>query len=346
MAIIVYAHFHQCEQEIYRQLFAPMGDLTPVVQALPPQAALLDLSGAVRYFDLHPTDLAQLLQLRVLARFGVTTTLGIGPNRLLATLAAHTVDRGNIEQIPDDPQAITAFLAPLPVRALPDVGPALERTLASYGLTTLADLHALPLPTLQRITSTATGRLLAERAAGRDPRTVQPQGPPATINAHRTFDHDTTSPHTTRRALLAVAVELGARLRTSGQVTRRLDLEVRYADRTTTTRSRTLTEATDHTATLQQSLYALFDSLALQRARLRSIAVRAQGLAPVESASVQLTFDRPTELKRTLEPTIDRVLARFGAQALTPAALAPPPARRGGVQPMIGIGADGGSAAA
>ncbi|MEZ0092501.1 hypothetical protein [Streptacidiphilus sp. EB129] len=328
MAIIVYAHFHRCQEEIYRQLFAPMEDLTPVVQALPPDAALLDLSGATRYFDLHPTDLAQLLQLRVQARYGVTTTLGIGPNRLIATLAAQTTDPGTIHQIPNDPTAITTLLDPLPVRALPDVGPAVERTLAGYGLTTISDLRTVPLPTLQRMTGATTGRLIAERVTGTDPRTVQPQGPPASISARRTFEHDTTNPTATRRAALSIAVELGARLRTSGQVTRRMDLEVRYADRTTTTRSRTLPEATDHTATLQQTAYTLLDSLALQRARLRAITVRVHGLAPSESASVQLTFDQRTELKRSLEPTVDRAIARFGAPALRPASLVLPATHR------------------
>ena len=318
---IAYAHLHRPSAETYRQLFAVLADVTPVVQALPPDAALLDLTGALRYFDRTPAELATLLQVKVLARFGIRTTVGIGPNRMLATLAAQTATPAAAHVLPEDPREISVFLDPFPLQVLPDVGRRTSRTLAGYGLTTVADLRAVPLTTLQRITGASTGRLLAERAQGRDPRTVRPGGPPATLTARRAFDRDTVDPDTVRRALLSTALELGAQLRGSGQVTGRLELEVRYADRSATTRARTLREPTDHTAALQQQLHELHDSLGLQRARQRSLTVRAQALRPVEASSVQLTFDRRVELGRRLDPVLDRATTRFGPHALTRAAL-------------------------
>ncbi|MFC1430283.1 hypothetical protein ACEZDB_06355 [Streptacidiphilus sp. N1-3] len=327
---LAYAHLHRPALETYRQVFTVLADLTPVVQALPPYAALLDLTGALRYFDRTPAELAQLLQLKVVARFGIQTTVGIGPNRMLATLAAQTATPDAAHVLPDDPQRITGFLDPFPVQVLPDVGARTSRALAGYGLTTVADLRTVPLATLQRITTASTGRLLAERARGHDPRTVRPGGPPVVLTARRGFDRDTVDSDTARRALLSTALELGAQLRGSGQVTGRLELEVRYADRSVTTRARTLREPTDHTAALQQQLHDLYSSLGLQRARQRSLTVRAQALRPVESASVQLSFDRRTERGRRLDPVVDRATTRFGPHALTRAALVtgPPAAVR------------------
>lgn len=319
---IAYAHLHHPTDETYRQAFTVLADLTPAVQALPPDAALLDLTGALRYFDRTPAQLGKLIQLKVLARFGVQTTVGIGPNRMLATLAAQTAAPTTVRIVTD--QESTAFLDPLPVHALPDIGPKSSKQLATYGLTTVADLRTLPVPTLQRITGTGTGRLLSEHAHGHDPRTVQPQGPPTTLAARRNFHRDTIDPDTTHRALLSCALELTARLRSSAQVADRLELEIRFADRTSTTRSRTLREATDHTATVHQQIHDLYAGLGLQRARLRSLTVRAQGLRPVENASVQLTFDRRSELRRRLDPVMDRATARFGPSALTRAALVAP----------------------
>ena len=100
-----------------------------------------------------------------------------------------------------------------------------------------------------------------------------------------------------------------------------LAVAVRLADRSSTTRTRTLREATDHTAALQHAIADLYDTLALQRARLRSVTVRAQQLSPFEDSSVQLTFDRHTELRRRLDPLLDRANARSGADALHFAAL-------------------------
>ena len=319
---IAYAHLHRPGDETYRQLFAVLADLTPTVQALPPEAALLDLTGALRYFDSSPAELAVLLQVKVVARFGVETTVGIGPNRMLATLAAQTAAHAGVQVLPDDPERIAAFLDPLPIQVLPGIGPRTSRTLASYGLATVADLHPVPLSTLQRITDAGTGRLLAERARGHDPRAVQPGGPPAALTARRDFDRATVDPDAVRRALLSCALELGAGLRGSGRVAGRLELEVRFADRSGATRSRTLREPTDHV--LQEPLYGLHQSLGLQRARLRGMTVRVLALRPVESSAVQLTFDRRTELRRRLDPVLDRAAGRFGAQALTRAALVPP----------------------
>jgi DNA polymerase IV len=321
---IAHTLLHRPSDESYRQLFAVLADVTPSVQALPPDAALLDLTGALRYFDSTPADLATLLQVKLLARFGVQSTVGLGPNRMLATLAAQTADPTAVRIVPDDPEAITAFLGPLPVRALPGTGTRTGRALAAYGLATVAELRGVPLATLQRITGASTGRLLAERARGHDPRAVQPGGPPAVLAARRAFDRDTLDPDTTRRALLSCALELSARLRGSGQVTGRIELEIRYADRSGTSRSRTLREPTDHTTALQSQLYGLYDSLGLQRARLRAMTVRALGLRPVEQATVQLTFDHRAELRRRLDPVMDRAVTRFGPGALTRAALVVP----------------------
>ena len=318
---VAYVHLHRPSEETYRQLFEVLADITPTVQALPPDAALLDLTGALRYFDSTPADLALLLRVKIAARFGIRTTIGIGPNRMLATLAAQTTGPATTHVLPDDPQQIAAFLGPFPLQLLPDVGPKTSRALAKYGLTTVADLRTVPVATLQRITTASTGRLRAERAHGRDPRTVRPGGPPATLSARRAFKRDTVDPDATRRALLSTALELGARLRSSGQVAGRLELEVRYADRSSTTRARTLREPTNHTAALQQQIYDLHDSLGLQRARQRSLTVRAQAVSPVEFAAVQLTFDRRTELRRRLDPIMDRATTRFGPHALTRATI-------------------------
>ncbi|WP_263101169.1 hypothetical protein [Kitasatospora sp. DSM 101779] len=81
-----------------------------------------------------------------------------------------------------------------PVQALPGVGPKLGRALARYGIAITGELADLPLPTLQRIAGTSTARLRHERANGRDPRTVAPSGPPASITATRRFPADVLDP--------------------------------------------------------------------------------------------------------------------------------------------------------
>lgn len=321
---VLHLRFHRVGLETYRELFTVLGDITPVVQALPPDSALLDLAGATRYFGQSPAELADRLQTRIAARYGLVSTGGLGPNRLLATLAADTAPPGTVRVLPDDPAERDRFLRSCRVRALPGVGAVLERSLLRYGIGTIGDLAALPPATVQRIAGASTGRLLHERARGTDRRTVSPGGPPATITSGRRFDRDVLDPAEVRRALLGAATDLGARLRIAGQVARTVELQVTYADRSATTRSRTLVEPTAHTSCLQQTLYAMFSALGLQRARVRAVTARVGELTASAGAAEQLTFDRPTENARALEPVIDRLTTRFGTSTVRPASLLAP----------------------
>ncbi|MER7174224.1 DinB/UmuC family translesion DNA polymerase, partial [Streptomyces mesophilus] len=129
-----------------------------------------------------------------------------------------------------------------------------------------------------------------------------------------------------RAALLALTDRLGLQLRAEAQAARALTLTVRYADRSTTTRTRTLREATAHTPPLTALTYELHDKLALQRARVRSFALRADDLVPAEHTSHQLLFDPVDEKARRIEEAVDRARNKYGAAAVGPAAARPAPA--------------------
>ncbi|WP_242425923.1 hypothetical protein [Streptomyces sp. Root63] len=95
-------------------------------------------------------------------------------------------------------------------------------------------------------------------------------------------------------------------------MTQALTLTVTYADRTQTTRSRTLTEATAHTPALAATARELLTSLGLQRARVRTLALRAERLRPAEHTVHQLTFDDRDQKLRRLEAALDRTAIRYG----------------------------------
>ncbi|MEV7720558.1 hypothetical protein, partial [Streptomyces sp. NPDC088184] len=236
--MILYLHFGDPQPDAtYHQLLGMIGEFTPVAQALPPDAALADVSGSTRYFDRDAAGLAALIRMRAAAVHGLDMTVGIGPNPLLAQLAAHRGTPGAVRTVPDDPAAITRFLAGLPAAALPGVGPATARTLASYGLHTADQIAATPLLTLQRILGTATGRTLRERAAGIDPARVVAGAPPRTFSAEHRFVRDELDTARQRAALTHLTERVGARLRAERQACRSLTLIVQCADRSTTTRS-------------------------------------------------------------------------------------------------------------
>ncbi|MBD0744343.1 hypothetical protein [Streptomyces sp. CBMA152] len=312
-------------------LLGLLGGLTPAVQALPPDSALVDVRGAERYFGWNAAQLASVLRVRALAHCGVGCTIGAGPNPMLARMAARAARPGTTLVL--SPDEVTEFLAEKPVVALDGVGPATARTLCSYGLDSVGKVAAAPLATLQRIVGARAGRELHERALGVDRKTVVPStaahpwlspgGAPA-LGAERYFPRDEVDPERRRRALLSLTEELGVRMRRDGQVCCSLTLTVRYADRSSTTRGRTLREPTAHSPALTALAYAIHDSLGLQRARVRGISLRAEGLMPARRASRQLTFDPTDDRVRRIEAVADRARAKFGQNAVVPGALAEP----------------------
>ncbi|MFF0000931.1 DNA polymerase Y family protein [Streptomyces avermitilis] len=279
-------------------------------------------NGAIPYWKRDARRLTELVQLRALAYFGLHSSAGCAANRMLAAMACALTPPGRRTVVDDSPEAITAFLRPRQVRELPGVGAKTAATLAEYGLHTVGDVADVPQLTLQRVLGARVGRTLHERAQGRDTAVVDPTPTPASISTEHRFARDELGPAQHRRALLALAHDLGARLRGSGQVATGLTCTVLYADSTTTRRSRTLPEATFHTVLLARAAYAVYESLGLQRARVRSIALRADALRPADRATRQLTLDSADDKPLAIEAVADRARARYGHSVLYPAALA------------------------
>ncbi|QCX75566.1 DNA polymerase IV [Streptomyces sp. YIM 121038] len=301
-------------------LLGLLEEFTPVVEALPPDGALADLRGAERYFGRDAVALASVIRVRALALHGVDCLIGAGPGPTLARVALRDARPGVPCAVPVD--AAAEFLAEKPVAVLPGVGPATARTLCEYGLDTLGRVAAAPLSTLQRLIGAKAGRELRERAGGVDRGRVVPNAVSRSLATERAFSHDEIDPGRHRRALLSAAEELGTRLRALDKVCRTLTLTVRYADRSATTRGRTLKEPTAHSAELTRAAYGLYEALGLQRARVRAIALRAEGLGPADQAAHQLTFDPADERARRIEAVADRARRKFGATAIVPGSLA------------------------
>jgi nucleotidyltransferase/DNA polymerase involved in DNA repair len=304
----------------FPELLGLLEEFTPVVEALPPDTALADLRGAERYFGRDAVELASVIRVRSLALYGVDCVIGAGPGTMLARMALRDARPGVTRAVAAD--AVREFLAEKPVGALPGVGPATARTLCEYGLDTLGRVAAAPLSTLQRLVGARAGRELHEKANGVDRGRVVPNAVARSLAAERPFDRDELDPDRHRRALLSAAEELGARLRALEKVCRTLTLTVRYADRSATTRSRTLAEPTAHSAALTRAAYGLYGALGLQRARVRVLVLRVEGLDPADQACHQLTFDPADEKARRVEEAADRARARFGPRAVMPGSLA------------------------
>ncbi|WP_326648857.1 MULTISPECIES: DNA polymerase thumb domain-containing protein [unclassified Streptomyces] len=318
---IAHLHLHAALSEAqHDDVIELMSGVTPHVQAIPPNAVQLDLTSALRYFDLSPYDVVQLTKLRLKALYNIDSSAGLANNRMLAAMAADASAPGDTTWVPTG--QVTDWLYPRPVTALPGIGRATAETLSRYGLHTIGQIIDMPPATLQRLFGAGPARLLAERARGHDPRPVTPLEPAAHLMADLVLERDCLDPAQHHRAVLGLADQIGQRLRGESQITRRLTLTVRYADRSSTTRMRTLSEPTNHSPALAATALGLLTALGLQRARVRAFVIRADGLLPANSAYRQLSLDPTDARARAVEAAADRARRRFGPEAVRPAALA------------------------
>lgn len=309
-------------EAVLPQLLSLLTEFTPGVEALPPDSAVVDIRGAMRYFGRDAVQLASVIRVRALALYGVDCVIGAGPGPMVARMAVRDAVPGVTRVVGPDSGSVAEFLGPKPVGELPGVGRATARTLCSYGLDSVGKVAAAPLSTLQRLVGARAGRELREKALGVDRARVVPNAAARSLASERPFPRDELDPTRHRRALLSITEELGARMRDEGQVCRSLTLTVRYADRSTTTRTRTLPEPTAHSCALIGFAYRMYETLGLQRARVRGISLRAEGLGPAEHAAHQLMFDPADDRARRIEAVADRARAKFGPGAIVPGTLA------------------------
>jgi len=304
--------------------------ITPLVEPLSLDEAFLDVRGAQRRLG-SPLVIAELIRARVVDEQRITCSIGVAPSKFVAKLASSRSKPDGLLVVPRD--AVIEFLHPLPVGALWGVGERTEEVLTRLGLRTIGDIAHTPRSTLERALGPAAGSHLAALAWGRDERRVVLHEPDKSIGAEETFARDVDNPDVVRRELLRLSERTAARLRATGQVGRTVSIKVRFADFTTITRAKTLHDATDVARVVYDTATALYDALGLQRARIRLVGVRVEGLSDADRTPQQLTIGGAGEQWRSAELAVDRAAARFGAGAVQPATLVDRDRRASGNNP-------------
>lgn len=299
-------------------VMAIFGSVTPLVEPLSLDEAFLEVSGAARRLG-GARQVGEWIRASVQDEQGITCSVGVASTKFVAKLASARCKPDGLLVVPRD--QVVQFLHPLPVGALWGVGAKTEQALERLGLRTVGDIAHTPLTTLRRALGAGTGSALHALSWGRDQRRVTPAEPDKSIGAEQTFGTDVDDPVLIARELLALCERTAARLRATDQVGRTISIKVRFADFTTITRSRTLPEPTDTGRTIYATALALYQALGLERARLRLVGVRVEGIAPATGQPEQLLLGARPHGWRQAEQAVDRAWARFGAGAVRPAAL-------------------------
>jgi DNA polymerase IV len=315
-AIVVHPRMARYK-EISDQVFAIFHEFTPLVEGLSLDEAFLDVTASRQLLG-GPEQIGAQIRRRIAQQTGLTASVGIATNKLLAKIASDlnkpdgmcSIDAGNIREILD----------PLPINRLFGVGQKTLPTVLAAGIRTFGDARTAGDEMLWRAFG-KHGRAMRDRAAGLDDRPVEPDREEKSISAEETFATDLRAPAELTAQLKALADRTAARLRAQKLLAGRVSVKIRRGDFTTYTRQRALEPPTQETAIVAAAAEALLCAwlVSQPRAAVRLLGV---GVGDLQLLKQPDLFSSPLpDSGARLDSAVDGIRDRFGEGLLTRASL-------------------------
>lgn len=229
--------------------------------------------------------LARLLQKCIHDATGLTCSIGVAPNKLIAKMASEFNKPNGIAIV--WPEDLQERIWPLACRKINGIGPKTNEKLHGHGITTIGELAARPRDWLVAQFGKSTGAWLHAAAWGRDERPVVTESEPVSMSRETTFERDL---HAVRdRALLGqifteLCQQVAADLQRKGYVGRTIGIKLRYEDFKIATRDQTIEQPTQDAALIRRIAGLCLKRVPLER-RLRLLGVRVGALMPAQAAA-------------------------------------------------------------
>jgi DNA polymerase-4 len=290
-----------------RDIFA---EETPDVQPVSVDEAYLDVTPG-RYAGEDPVRVAERIQAKV-AELGLSCSVGLATSKTVAKIASDFRKPAGLTVVCPGDEA--DFLAPLPIRALPGIGPKSAERFDAAGVHTLGDIAALDEQSAEALAG-SMGRSLVSGARGIDDRDVHDNEPRKSISNERTFSKDLHDRDEVEGVMSFLVAKVCSRMRNKDAMGSTVSIKVRYADFTTRSAQRTLDAPTCDEQVVADVVDELLDSLWSEGVGVRLLGVGVSGFDEV-GAQLQLTpVEEADDVERrnAIVEDIDRINERFGA---------------------------------
>ena len=299
---------------VSRHIREVLSGISSRVEQVSIDEAYVDLAGLEARIG-PPSAIGGRVKALVGEAVGLTVSVGIGPNRLIAKLASDFHKPDGLTVVA--PEQVQGFLDPQPVSVLRGVGPRTLPRLQRLGIRTVADLRRQPPVAVQLAVGAQQARQLLAQSQGLASSEVHPDRARKSISKETTFARDQTSPtllHETMRSLAAEVAATARRTRVAGRV---ITLKVRYQGFETHGRRRRLSQPTAREQVLLDEAWSLFQHGRLPRLPVRLIGVGLAELGlPMPEQPDLFDTDAARERERRLAAAVAAVNTRFGSGAL------------------------------
>ncbi len=305
---------------ISSQLMKIFYHFTPLVQPFSIDEAFLDITGCQRLLG-TPYQIAQKLKNEIKNKLGLSCSVGIAPNKLLAKLASSLNKPDGLTIISKD--KVKTILYPLKVGKLWGIGEKTSKVLSKFGIRTVGDLASYPVEVLKNELG-KVGGWLHLIANGVDDSPVVVKSPLEKSMGHEhTLPKDTNDPGEISPVLLSLSSMVARRLRQKGFKARTITLKLRYSDFMTSTRSETMDKPTNSEHSIYNLARKLISSFDLRMTKIRLLGVSVSNLVRDKfSLQTSLPFHEfcPSTsftIKREVYSVMDKIKDKFGEDSVT-----------------------------
>ena len=308
-----------CYADYSQRIYQALQAVSPVVVQASIDEFYLDLSGLQRLWG-TPRQIGLRCKQVIKEASGLSCSVGIGPNRLIAKLASEYKKPDGLTVVTQ--QQVLAFLDPMPLKNLRGIGNKTLPRLQQLQVNNLGELRRrYTLEQLHQCLGRHLGDTLYYQSRGIYPDRLQPKASHSSISKETTFATDTDDPQQLRQVMQQLAFEVARTLRKQAKKGAVVRIRVRLADFTTTTRQQRLHHITDSDLEILRIGWALFQQHGYigQRVRLIGIGVEIGQQPPPQQ---QLDLFAPTTTAHSspnhnvITHVVDQILDRFGEHAI------------------------------
>lgn len=249
-------------------------DISPIMEDVGIDEAYLDIS----HIEGSPEEIAEQIKRRIKEETGLTCSIGIAPNKLLAKIASDIQKPDGLTILTE--RDITTRIWPLAVRKLLGVGPKTEAYLKKIGIETIGQLASLPIDTLVRHFGRAFGNYLYLASRGIDESPLIIHWEPKSTSREITFQKDTDNWQFMAKTLAELTKEVVNDIRNSGYLCKTVTVKVKFKDFKIVTRVKTLDEHTDRLNEIRKAAFECFNRIELKK-KVRLIGVKVGNLKKI-----------------------------------------------------------------